>query len=91
MQITVSRNYNYNSTMQSIVNNLNPPGNNDFTVQTLNVYSELIDWLTMIFPTIGEEKPLIYNSSLGLTGFYIQDLNYVLNNSFRLCFTLSEI
>jgi|LauGreDrversion4_2_1035121.scaffolds.fasta_scaffold23668_4 hypothetical protein len=55
MQITVERNYNFNSTMQSIVKNLNPPGNNDFNVQTLNVYSELIEWLTVIFPTIGTE------------------------------------
>ena len=44
-----------------------------------------------MFINIGEEKPYpSTNGGVGLTGYYINDLNYILNEQLRICFKLSK-
>lgn len=85
VQVSAQKNYQYNSAIKTTITEITD--DKQQTILDAEDYNDVTDWLTQAFPKVGEK---IYQSETNYTGFYILDVNYVLDNSFKLCFRLSE-
>lgn len=50
----------------------------------------MVYWLQNSFLKIGQNNTLLKTSKKNVQGYYIKNVNYVLNHQFRLCFILSK-
>ena len=81
----MERNYWYNTAITNAINGIQDA--NSKTIADIEYYDDLTHFLKDAFPTIGEE---IVQEETNYTGYYILNVNYVLGNKFRLCFTLTS-
>ena len=86
-QLNVDRNYMYNTALKNVVYSLKYSDGNK-NIEDITSYKDLVDWLDKAFPSLASEYTQV---DTNFTGFYIQDVNYLLGNTLRLCFQLSQV
>ncbi len=88
VQINAEKHYSYNSAIEETIKGTETSSSPILTLSKTYNYNDVAQWLTEALPKIGRN---ITQEVSNYTGYYILDVNYMLDNSIKMCFTLSAI
>lgn len=80
-QLNIDRNYLYNTALKNFVTD-QASEEEGVTIEDILKYEDLTEWLSTGFKGLASE----IQQDNGFTGYYIQEVNYILGSKFRLCF-----
>lgn len=85
VQLNIERNYQYNSALKDYIEGKETLA--DFTLPDIKDYNRLVHWLQEAVPELHDERTQVLSN---FTGYYIEEVNYIVGSKMRFCFSISK-